>query len=259
ALEQLVDLLGAVKILLVPPAGYVQIGHGGNAQVGVERLAAPEEVAIGMVNEIVPGGNLAFEIFLIGIGQRAETEIPLVSVVAVELEIGVGFLGGLQQRGVFKTVAQAEGAVVMEVVAEEHVGGRGLLGNSLKRRMGVDQRHGRRPAGIGDAPHADAPIVVGNILEQPLNGVVGVGALIRALGIGGRARRALHDECPLRFESAAQVLEDEDVAVGDQLVEVSAVGPALVFGDAIRSARIEKRQRLGGGFGSKNYSLQPHA
>ena len=36
----------------------------------------------------------------------------------------------------------------------------------------------RLPAALGDAPLADATVVVRDVLQQPLDGVVGVGALV---------------------------------------------------------------------------------
>ena len=52
--EQLVDFLRPVEVFLVPPAGDVQVGHGGLPQVLCEGLFVPELVSIGMLYEVVP-------------------------------------------------------------------------------------------------------------------------------------------------------------------------------------------------------------
>src|SRR3974377_2143629 len=62
SLEQLVNLLWAVKVLLVPPAGYVQVGNGWLLHVRGEHLLFPEAVVIGMTYEIIPRRNIAVEI-----------------------------------------------------------------------------------------------------------------------------------------------------------------------------------------------------
>lgn len=91
--QQRVGLLRPVEIFLIPPAGNVQVGRRGLAQERIVGLCPPELIAIGMVHEVVPGGNLLAEVLGDDVGERPQFEIPIVSVQAVKLEIGVGFLG----------------------------------------------------------------------------------------------------------------------------------------------------------------------
>ncbi len=102
--------------------------------------------------------------------------------------MGVGSFAVSIMADVFEAVAEAESAVVMEVVAEEHVGRRGLLGGGLERGVRVEQRHDRQPTAVGDAQHAHAAVVAGHVLDQPVDGVVGVGAFVDGLADRARSR-----------------------------------------------------------------------
>ena len=89
----------------------------------------------------------------------------------------------------------------------------GRLGRGgLERGMRVDHAGGGVEAGIGDAPHADLAVVVGDVLDQPLDGVVGVGAFVGVLraALDGAVRRHV-DELAFGHVAAADVLVDEDV------------------------------------------------
>src|ERR1039458_5998650 len=122
-----VDALRAVEIFLIPPAGDVHDGHLDGVEIRREGQALPEGIVVGVAGEILPGGELAVEVLFVGVRKRAEGEIPIVSVGAVEGEMVILFGGGFEQGGVFETVTEAESAVVMEIVAEELVGGGSLL------------------------------------------------------------------------------------------------------------------------------------
>src|SRR5439155_17166429 len=117
----------------------------------------------------------------------------------------------------------------------------GLLGNRLPRRVELEQRDGGRPAGIGNAVDAHAAVIVGGVLQQPLDGVIGVGAFVGGLWIALVSWGALHHEPAFRFEAAAQVLEDEDITVGNELIEIPGFDKLLfVFRDAVRRANYQK-------------------
>ena len=86
------------------------------------------------------------------------------------------------------------------------------------------------------------PLLFGNVLDQPVDGVVGVGGFVGVLRVGEvHLRRELEDA--LRFEAAAQVLEDEDVAVRHQFLQTRRDRRGRLRWDAIRRARDQNRQR----------------
>ena len=70
-------------------------------------------------------------------GERAEVQEPFEGVVLVELEL-LDVLAGLHHRGVLEPVAEPERTVVMEVVAQEHVGRRRLGRGGLERGVRLD-------------------------------------------------------------------------------------------------------------------------
>src|SRR5579859_8121498 len=106
----------------------------------------------------------------------------------------------------------------MKIVAEKHVRGRSLLGYRFQRGMRLEHAHYRKPTAVGDAEEANAAVVVRNIFHQPVDGVVRVRAFVNARSFGmavGIAYRPLHDERALRTKTSANVLENENVVVGN--------------------------------------------
>ena len=91
--------------------------------MGGEGLLLPEGVPVRMGDQIVPARDLAVEVAVVRLRERPEREVPLVGVLAIELELRVGLLARLDQGRVLEAVAQAERAVVVGVVADELVGG----------------------------------------------------------------------------------------------------------------------------------------
>ena len=89
------------------------------------RLAFPERVVVGVGDEVVPGGDLLVQVLPVRVGQRPEVEVPVEGVVAIELE-RLDVLAAFHHRRVLEGVAQAERAVVVEVVTQPHVGRGGL-------------------------------------------------------------------------------------------------------------------------------------
>jgi hypothetical protein len=148
--QNLVNLHRPVEVFLIPPARDIQIRYRGLGQEKCHRLLLPESVVVRMSDEIVPGGQCAVEVVLVGVRKRAEPQIPLVGVEAVELEREIG-LSGLHQGGVFEPVAEAERTIVVEVVTQKHVGRRSLLGDGFEGRMRLQHAHNSQPAAIGNA------------------------------------------------------------------------------------------------------------
>ena len=118
----------------------------------------------------------------------------------------------------------------MHVVVHPLIDGRSLFADGFQRgmRMKKSQRGGE--AVVGDAKHSDLAVVVGDVFDEPFDGVVGVGGFVGGLGIvevnlGGKF------EVAFGLEAAAQILNDEDVAVLHEFLEIrQAPGPAAFRG-----------------------------
>ena len=227
-LHQLEDFLWAVKIFLIPPARNVERGYGCLLQEREEGLFPPIFIAVRVPDEIVPGGKPTVKVKPVDVRQGAQIQVPVVSVVAIECKVCIGFLRGFEQRGVFEPVAKAEGAVVVKIVPEKHVGGRGAFNGSLERGVRIHQRHHHRPSQVRNAEHPYAAVVVRQVFHQPINRVVGVRAFVYRLPIAAVARRALHDELAFGLEASAQILEHHNVV---------GAGRAAFIRHAIRPAR----------------------
>ena len=83
--------------------------------------------------------------------------------------------------------------------------------------MRVDARGHGKEAGIAGADEAGATVVVGDVLEQPIDGVPGVSAFVD--GIGGMMidHGATHDELTFTLVASADVFVDEDVTGAGEL------------------------------------------
>src|SRR5208282_6911517 len=101
-----------------------------------------------MGDEFVPSGDFPVEIFFVRVGERAEAEIKVVNVKAVESETEI-LAGGFEQGRVFERVAQAKGPVMEEVVAEPGVAHASLFRCGFKRGMRMDHAHGDEKAVVG--------------------------------------------------------------------------------------------------------------
>src|SRR5439155_22154871 len=81
-----------------------------------------------------------------------------------------------------------------------------------------------------------------NVLDQPVDRIVGVGALVDSLP--GFARRTLHDKLPFGLKAAANVLKGEDVSFLNLFFQRAAEKSPIDVVDAIRSAIEKNRQRI---------------
>src|SRR5262249_2498250 len=102
---------------------------------------------------------------------------------------------------------------MVPVIANEPVANRSLGRSSLERRVSFDDAHRCVKARIGYAPHPDSAVVIGNVLEQPFDRIIGVAAFIDIAGLLIWNERAVVDKFPLRHPSAAHVLVDKDVTL----------------------------------------------
>ena len=140
---------------------------------------------------------------------------------------------------------QEERAVVMPVVAGEPIRHRGLRRGRLQCRVGIDHPGRRVEARIGDPPHADPAVVVGHVLDQPIDRVVGVRALVDVGGLLLAVAMRPHVlELALRHPSAADVLVGDDIAVaaeGRRWADVRLVGVLAIRLDPVRRAQQHHR------------------
>src|SRR5258708_36012070 len=115
--------------------------------------------------------------------------------------------------------------------------------------MGIDNACGGEKSRIGNAPNSSFAVVAGNVVQQPFDGVVGVGAFVdvfrRFLSVFMR-RHFL--EGAFRHIAATNILVDEDETVALQRrsgadtpwVLISAVGT-----NTVRRTDDEEGGRLG--------------
>ena len=126
--------------------------------------------------DVIPERHLPLEIPRIHTWQRPQVEEELVTVGGPVPEFR--FAGTPEECQEVETRGEEERAVVMEVVPDKPVRHRRLRGDGLNRGMRINGSHGSVEARVRDAPDANIAVVIANVLDEPVNGVVGIGGLV---------------------------------------------------------------------------------
>src|ERR1700756_5504398 len=105
----------------------------------------------------------------------------------------------------------------MIVVVHPLIDGRGLLADGLERGMGGQQGQPSGEPVVGDSIDAHFSIIVGDIFNQPVHGVVGIVGFVGLLRILGVVLRG-EEKGAFGFEAAAEILPDKDVTVGGEFL-----------------------------------------
>ena len=178
----------------------------------------PKRVVGRMRQKLSPLRHASFQQELIRVGQRPHAQEKIVAVRRLEVE----GLGVFMQR-VFgplrevmeepEVLRQEKRAVVIEVVPHEPIRDRRLGRRGFQRRMRIDHAHRRVEARIRNPEDPHFAVVIGSILHQPIDGVKGVGALVRLLWpLVGIERSHVHI-LAFRAIAPAHVLRHKDEPV----------------------------------------------
>ena len=139
---------------------------------------------------------------------------------------------------------QHESAAVIRVISHEEIGHRSLRRRRLQRWVRIDDARRGKESGIRDSPDAGIAVIVRNVLEQPVDRVVEIAAVVHILlGFLVVDVRPHLDERSLRHITPSDILKDENVSRFIEFggrpklrsVKVDAVGA-----DAVRSAIDQK-------------------
>src|SRR5579864_1438136 len=104
------------RILLIPKTGDIEIWHGSTRELVYPCFLPPELVIVGMPDKAVPVGNGTVQVAQVEIRQGTETQIPIVGIVSIKLEMRVCILVRLLHHRVFDGVTFAQGTVSMAVI-----------------------------------------------------------------------------------------------------------------------------------------------
>ena len=152
-------------------------------QVHGDVAGFPEVVVIDVIDLIVPVAFFLMKKFF-GVRKRAHLEVVLVTIGGAVVEARAAGRrwadgGARREVGVEAEVGgEHEGAVVIGVVTHKEVGDWSLRRGGFEGGVRVDHSGGGEEAIVGDAPDAGFAVVVGDVVEEPLDGVVGVGAFV---------------------------------------------------------------------------------
>ncbi len=141
----------------------------------------------------------------------------------------------------------------MIVVVHPLIDRRGLLADGLERGMRMQQSERRGEPVVGDSVDAHFAVVVGDVFDEPVHGVVGIVGFVGLLGILRVVLRG-EQKNALGFESAAEILPDKDVSVGGEFLPTGRYPVCAFLGcvfvevflgeNAVRGAREQDGQRL---------------
>ena len=200
----------------------------------------PECVVVGVLEQVVPERDLVVEVLRVDVGERADVQVEAVAVGRGRREVDqawprhAGRLGPRRAEAAVEAnrVREVERAVVVKIVAHEPLGDGGLRRGGFERRMRGNHAGRRVVARIGDAPHPDPAVVRRDILDQPVDGVEGIGALIDTTRAARRGRvgaeRPDVGVSPLGHPRTADVLVDEGEAILHEQVGWAQAGPVGV-------------------------------
>ena len=221
--------------------------------VGRLRARLPEIVVVRVLQNVVPVRIFILKVKLIGVGERTHAQVEIVLILGAEIEArGVHRSFRLARTRHEAAVepevgGQVEGAVMISVVAVAHVAHGGLRRDRLQRRMRVHQAEGGEKSGIRNAPDTGLSVIIRHILNEPIDGVPGIGALVGifpAVEVHLVGRDV--DECSLGQIAAAHILIHHDEALFFGRFRRPDHGPVII--DPIRSDRVRRahhQQRVG--------------
>ena len=218
-LDGLVHRDVAVDVLLVPQTVHQHHRHGQRTgrEDPVHRLVPPEGVVVRVGQELAPEPHLLHAVAAAVLARRARLHELVVLVEVARPPLLVVGAGRLLLVDVGH-VLLAESAVVEPVVAEPAVHHRVHGYRHPERRVGVDERHQGREAVVGDAEDADPAVGLRHVLDEPVDGVPGVGGVVDGRRVLRPAHRPVHDVVALGAILATNVLDDPDVAAVDDHV-----------------------------------------
>ena len=154
------------------------------------------------------------EMLGVDIAQSTQPKEPLIGVEPIERK-GRELLA-VHRRHILEPVAQPKGAVVTEVVAQEHVVRRGLRRRCLEGWVGIQEGHHGRPTVVRDSMHSHPAVVVRQVFHEPIDRVVCVRRLVDARGIARLSGRTNHREGAFGSVLAPNILADDQILIADQ-------------------------------------------
>ncbi len=89
------------------------------------------------------------------------------------------------------------------------------MGTDILSEVRIDEGHEGEEAVVGNAEDADLAVGFGNVFDEPVDGVVGVGGMVNQRGVLRAAERAGHHVVALGAVLAPHVLNHADVAALD--------------------------------------------
>ena len=207
-----------VDILLIPEAVHVECRHqpAGMIEPLISRAVTPV-IGVGrVIHQVGPHFMAVVEIRAKSFPQGALTQCP-----AVEVPMGVRVVkrtpfASLHAVNEFEGVNRPKGPPVKPVIGFPDIDDRVEWNCRRQRRMGF--AHGRQgqPARIRGAPDSDLAVVVGDVLDQPVDRVPGVGSLIGPGLVVFPSRDSIHLILAFRLIPPAQILSYVDIAVSQK-------------------------------------------
>ena len=242
-LEPRVGFLRAKQVFLIPEAADEKGGDCGLVEMPLHATGAPELIVGRVLEKSNTGGEFVDAIALGGGCERGGAEKEIVGIL-VERRKRV-FFGAFHSERVVVAVSFAESAIVKEIVAHPDVNHRSLGRDGFYGGVWINAGgHGEKTR-VGDTEDSHAAVVVRNVLEEPVHGVISIGAFVNELRIAVISHRTAHDESALRFEAAANILENKNVTAGSELRLSGIDGLGRVPVHAIGSALHEEGKRSG--------------
>ncbi len=181
--DSLVRLQSPKTVFSVKPTAHGHHCRFDILKTGKAAARLPEFIISAVLHHFIPESYFAFEVFFVGIGQWTHFHKELITIRCGEFKSCRPFggelrLGCAHEWPKTEERRQRKRAVMVYVITHKPVGNRRLRGNCFKRRMCIYGAHGSVKTRIWYSPDAYIPIVVWDVIYEPLDRIIGVAALI---------------------------------------------------------------------------------
>lgn len=179
----LIGMPGAPAILGIEQAAYRHYRRFDIGQVWQRVPGLPEIVIVRMAHHLIPEYHGVAKDQCRGIFQGAQFQEKIVVVLPGDTVARLSLPGrlrtGLAEGGIEPEGIQlGESAVVVKIIPNEPIGNGCLWRNCFQCRMCIYQRHGGIKTRVRNAQNAYSAVIVGYVLYQPVDGIIGVAAFV---------------------------------------------------------------------------------
>ncbi len=189
----------------------------------VQRLLLPEVVVGWVVHDLGGEADLFQAVQPRHLARRAGAQPGIIIIIVIGPPWDVAGPSGFLAVKICEAV-ETKRAIVKPIVAPPAIDHGIDRDRRAQCRMRINQRHQRSKSIVGNPENTHLAVGLRDVLDQPIDGVVGVGGVIDVARVERPAQRPCHHISAFRAVLAAHILHHANVAA----VEHGIVGDVVV-------------------------------